>query len=430
MKPGHSLALRTSSKDQAIIEASRCLACYEAPCERACPAGVRVATFIRRIRFGDFAGALRKIVANNVLAGTCGMTCPRGKLCEEACVLNRVGAGIRIRDLQLSAFVFGSHAFPKVKEPSPQTKVAIIGSGPAGIACAYYLKRADVCAVVFERGNQAGGLLTSAIPPHRVDRDIVEAELDYALSGIEVRKKIDPAHLSKTRLHSDGFAAIFLATGLWQPTTIPLEGSDAAVDGFKLLSDLAHGDESLGGLKGKIGVIGGGNTACDVALSLKLHTESDVTVLYRRGREEMPAFEHQVEEALIGGVKFEFNVAPLRILSREDRKRLLLVRTRPGPVDESGRPKPLPVSGSEFSIDFDHIVLAIGRMPDASWLKANFNLTLDGGRLRIDENTMMTAEEGIFAGGDLVRPKGLVVEAVADGLKAARAISMFLMRQA
>ncbi|HEC82859.1 MAG TPA: dihydropyrimidine dehydrogenase, partial [Firmicutes bacterium] len=385
MRSKQQVHIETLSLDQAIIEASRCLVCHDAPCEQACPAGVRVSTFIRRMRFGDFGGALRKIIQSNILAATCGMTCPRGELCEEACLLNAIGSGIRIRDLQLAAYRFGKDGLLPSTETRVRGRVAIIGSGPAGIACAYALKRVGIEPVVFEKRDEVGGLLTSAIPSHRLLRAIVREEITYALRGVRVNKGIDPSQVTFDHLKSE-FDAIFLATGLWQEVSIPVEGAELASDGFTLLASLAKGEAPLP-LKGRIAVIGGGNTACDVATCLKLEGASDVTVFYRRSRADMPAFAHEVAEALLNGVRFEFNVSPLRIAAEGGRRRLDFVRTKPGKPDASGRATPVAIPGSEFSVEVDHVVLATGRSADSTWLETNFGLRLTDGRLKVDDQT-------------------------------------------
>jgi len=417
------------TREQAAAEASRCLMCNEAPCERACPARVEVSSFARRMRFGDFGGALRKIVEANVLAGTCGMACPKDMLCEEACVLRPTGRPIRIRDIQLGAHRFGFDQLPWRDTPLRPLKVAVVGGGPAGIACAYYLRNLGIAVTLYEKHGALGGMLTRGIPEYRLAAGVVSREIEFATRGIEVVTAAPAEGLNLSRLKGEGFVAVFLATGLWESVAPHLDGRnlEGVLDGTELLADLARGDRTRLCRRGRVAVIGGGNTACDAGLYLKRYTDCDVTVFYRRTRLEMPAFAHEINEALMGGVRFEFLTAPVAVKGKGKVEELILERMTLGDLDAGGRRRPVPVEGSRFSFPCEYVVFATGGTLDRAWLERGFDVKIDeSGRVVVSPDTLMTTSRGVYAGGDLVRDKGLVVESVSDGRKAAFAMADYL----
>lgn len=422
-------AMGPITKEQAAAEASRCLMCNQAPCESACPARVEVTSFARRIRFGDFGAALRKIVEANVLAGTCGVACPKGMLCEEACVLRSTGMPIRIRDIQLSAHRFGFEELPWRDAPLRPLKAAVVGGGPAGIACAYYLRKSGVAVTLYECHSALGGMLTRGIPEYRLSADVVSREIEFATRGIDVITAARTEVLNLADLKGQGFGAVFLATGRWQPVAPRLDGTalQGVFDGTELLGRLARRDSTGLRQAGRVAVIGGGNTACDVALCLKRFTQCEVTVFYRRTRLEMPAFVHEINDALTGGVRFEFLAAPVALRGKGKVEEVILERMKLGDLDSDGRRRPLPVEGSRFAFPCDCVVFAAGGVLDKAWLERNFGAKVgESGRVEVSGETLMTATSGVFAGGDLVRAKGLVVESVSDGRRAALSIVDYL----
>lgn len=420
---------RKPTREDALQEASRCLVCYKAPCENACPAGVPVSTFIRRMRFGDFGGALRAIVESNVLAGTCGLTCPRDMLCEQACVLREGSSAIAIRDLQLSAYLYGKEGLLKKVPQLVKTKIAILGGGPAGIACAYYLRRKGLYPVIFERHSRIGGMVARVIPGYKLIDQVIEQEISYATDGVEIRTGIADQAVSLDWLKEQGFEAVFLATGLWRQSLQANQyvHQGIAIDAVSLLEQLRSQPGSARRLGKSVAVIGGGNTACDVATAIKVFSDSDVTVYYRRSRQDMPAFKHEFENALLSGVVFKFNMALVGAEKVGAKVILRLARTEPGQINGSGRPSPQIVAGSEFCVEVDNLVVATGGVADTDWIQNRFGVDIEKGRILVDE-AMMTSKRGVFAGGDLVRGGGLVVEAVADGRKAAESIAALFGR--
>jgi NADPH-dependent glutamate synthase beta subunit-like oxidoreductase len=390
---------------------------------------VGVCTFIRRIRVGDFGGALRKITGANVLAGVCGMTCPKGLLCEEGCVMGAIGSPIRIGALQLSARLYGREDLPLPSAPGGDPRVAVIGAGPAGLACAYYLQSLGLRATLFEERSRPGGMLSWGIPDYRLAEEVVAEEVDLAASGCEVVVSADTDKLSLEELRKRGFGAVLLATGLWSDTGARIEGAREGeiLSGLDLLAEMAGGRRPGPDLGRRIVIVGGGNTACDLARLLFSRSDTEVTVLYRRGRADMPAFPREVAEALVEGVKFEFHTQPVAVEGPARDRRLAVVSTRPGPPDPSGRPSPEVVEGTRRLIDFDTIIAATGSAPDGAWLGSAFGLALNSeGRIEVDPDTLMTDIPGLFAAGDAVRRRGLVVEAVADGRRAAHSIARYL----
>lgn len=417
------------TREQAAAEASRCLMCNQPPCESACPAHVEVASFARRMRFGDFGGALRKIVEANVLAGTCGMACPKDMLCEEACVLRPGGRPIRIRDIQLGAHCFGMEDLPWRETAPGSFKAAVVGGGPAGLACAYYLRKAGIRVTLYESHRTLGGMLTRGIPEYRLSAQVVRREIDFATRGVEVMTGADREGITLSGLSGKGFGAVFLATGLWETTPARLDGADleGVIDGNELLERLADGKRSDLRASGRVAVIGGGNTACDVALSFRRYTGCEVTVFYRRTRAEMPAFAHEINEALTGGVRFEFLAAPVAVKGKGRVEGLVLERMKLGGLDSGGRRRPVRIEGSRFLFPCDAVVFATGGALDGRWLERSFGVKPgESGRVAVSGDTMMTAVSGVFAGGDLVRAKGLVVQSVSDGRSAARSIAEYL----
>lgn len=418
---------RRPTYTEALHEASRCLVCYNAPCEGACPAGVPISTFIRRMRLGDFGGALRSIIEKNIFAGTCGLTCPRGMLCEEACILGRNSLPIRIRDLQLAAYLYGKDELLERRKVDSGKRVAILGGGVAGISCAYYLRGKGASPVIFEKHQKIGGMLTRIIPQYRLIKDVVDGEVAYATREIDVRTECDPAKLTLKLLRDQGFDAVFISTGLWHRPfeSYRLVKDGLAIDAIDLLEEVRHKGSSVRRFGKKVAVIGGGNTACDTATLVKVISGSDVTVFYRRSRADMPAFKHEFGTAVLNGVIFQFNTAVVGAERSAGKILLHLARTQPGKIDSSGRASPMIVEGSYTSVEVDDLIIAVGAAPDIDWIRNSFGVDMDSKGIKVNQE-MMTSVEGVFAGGDLIRGGGLVVEAVADAKKAADSIANFL----
>jgi glutamate synthase (NADPH/NADH) small chain len=418
---------------QAIAEAARCLFCHDAPCNKNCPAGIDVAGFIRRIRGKDFRSAIRIIKENNFLPGICARVCPVEELCEKACSSTELTEPINISALQ--RFVSDLKTEKEVKPPEKASptgkKVAVIGSGPAGIAAAAELSKRGHEVTIFEAKEVLGGTLVYGIPPYRLPKDVAGWEIKR-ISDLGVKIKVNKPIRKIKGLFDEGFDAIFIGTGMMKSISLNIPGEDlkGVYLGFELLervSKAALGEGELPSLSGKrVAVIGGGDVAIDAArCGLRLGAK-DVILVYRRTQEEMPAHVSEVNAAKEEGVKFRFLSAPIKILGDEGRViGLECIRMELGPKDETGRRRPIPIPGSEFRLDVDVVIEAIGQAIDEKFIQDNPDIKISGGRIVVDEKSM-TSSPGVFAGGDVVNGGATVVQAIAEGKKAAEGINNYL----
>jgi NADPH-dependent glutamate synthase beta subunit-like oxidoreductase len=433
---------------QAIAEADRCLLCHDAPCSQGCPADTRPADFIRKLRFKNVTGAIRTIKENNILGGACGVLCPTSRLCEEKCSamfksLNRPeGADQPIQIGKIQRFLVEhswEREFKIFEKAEPRSeKIAVVGSGPGGLSCAAELAKEGYQVTVFEAKPEPGGVLRYGVVSYRFDLDFLKHEMaDVEALGVkfECNTPIDRKNGAE-KLLQDGFDAVFLAPGLWDAATIKPEGKDikglySSVDYLAALRDGRFAEiEKI--IKGKtVAVIGGGSVAMDCIESAVRLDAKDVYLVYRRSYSQMPAEPDERIEAQEAGVHFLLLNQPIDYLTdkKNQLKGLKLVRTRLGEPDESGRRRPLEIKGSEWLMDADVVIEAIGnKAPDESpdWYPS---VKVDGKKLiQIDAATGQTSVDGIFAGGDIVRGPALVVQAVQDGKVAARAIKEFLAK--
>jgi len=431
---------------QAIAEADRCLLCHDAPCSEGCPADTRPAEFIRKLRFKNITGAIRTIKENNILGGACAVLCPTARLCEEKCSAmfksqNRPeGADSPIRIGKIQRFLI-EHSWKRNlkvfdKPAARAEKIAVVGSGPAGLSCAAELAKDGYQVTVFEARPEPGGVLRYGVVSYRFDINFLENEMkDIKALGINFHcNTAVTGKQGAEKLLQDGFDAVFLAPGLWEAASIKPPGKDIAnlYSSVEYLSALRDG--RLGEMENKIqgksvAVIGGGSVAMDCIESAVRLDAQDVYLIYRRSYSQMPAEADECIEALEGGVHFLLLNQPLGYVT-DDQNRLTglkLVRTRLGEPDESGRRRPELIEDSEWIMDVDVVIEAIGNIatPDSpQWYP---NVEIDDQKLiKADAETGKTSVDGIFAGGDIVRGPALVVQAVQDGKLAARAIKEYL----
>ncbi len=439
MSPGLDLA-------QAIAEADRCLLCHDAPCSEGCPADTKPAEFIRKLRFKNVTGAIRTIKANNILGGACGVLCPASRLCEEKCSAmfksqNRPeGADRPIQIGKIQRFLVEhswGRGFKVFETPDPRSeKIAVVGSGPGGLSCAAELAKDGYQVTVFEARPEPGGVLRYGVVACRFDLNFLEHEMaDVKALGVKFRcnTPIDSKNGAE-KLLKDGFDALFLAPGLWDAATIKPEGNDieglySSVDYLAALRDGRFEDieKQIKGMT--VAVIGGGSVAMDcIEAAVKLDPK-DVYLIYRRSYCQMPAEPDERIEAQEAGIHFMLLNQPVGYVTDKKKrlKGLKLVRTRLVEPDESGRRRPVEITGSEWIMDADVVIEAIGnKAPEESseWYP---NVKVDGKKLiQVDPETGKTSLDGIFAGGDIVRGPALVVQAVQDGKVAARAIKEYL----
>ncbi|NLN61036.1 MAG: FAD-dependent oxidoreductase [Deltaproteobacteria bacterium] len=405
------------------------------PCQDACPAHVDIRGYMDCIVQGHYEQALDLIHNKVPLPMVIGRVCPR--FCEKACNRNHFdGAPVAINVLK--RFVADGRRdrseppAEKVRPAKPQ-RVAVAGAGPAGLSAAFYLSRLGYGVTVFEAGEVPGGMLAWGIPAYRLPREILRREIAYLQHyGFEIKlnQPIGGAGLSINDLFNQGYNAVFLAMGAQESIPLEIEGADMAgiVDGLSWLKDINLGKSAL--VEDPIAVIGGGNTAIDAARSaLRLGVKS-VTVLYRRSREDMPAIAEEVAEAEREGVKFICRAIPKRFISKNGKiMGIECLKAEPGAPDKSGRPQPVTLSGSEFFVQAGMAIVAVGQRPDLSPLASDFQVLPSDQPLAVNSQTLATEIEGVFAGGDLVRGPASVIEALADGRRAAFAIHSHLSEE-
>ena len=433
---------------QAIAEADRCLLCHDAPCSEACPADTKPAEFIRKLRFKNMTGAFRTIKENNILGGACGVLCPTSRLCEEKCSAmfksqNRPeGADHPIQIGAIQRFLvehFWDRDFNVFATPTARKeKVAVVGSGPGGLSCAAELAKAGYQVTVLEAKPEPGGVLRYGVVSSRFDMNFLEHEMDDIKSlGVQFQcNSAVSGQAGAEKLLHDGYDAVFLAPGLWAAASIKstdrdLDGLFSSVDYLSAIRD-GRFEEVEKKIQGKtVAVIGGGSVAMDCVESAMRLEAKDVYLIYRRSYSQMPAEADERIEALNSGVHFLLLNQPLDYLT-DDQNRLLglkLVRTRLGEPDESGRRRPENIAGSEWTMDTDVVIEAIGNIAPEDSPQWYPNVDIDDKKLiQVDPATGKTSVDGIFAGGDIVRGPALVVEAVQDGKVAAAAIKEYLHR--
>jgi 2-oxoacid:acceptor oxidoreductase delta subunit (pyruvate/2-ketoisovalerate family) len=388
------------------------------PCNQACPAGVDIVRFVTLVEKGKIRDAWLKIKEENPFPGVCGRVCFHP--CETHCNRAQYDQSVSINALER----FVADAGMRVKSrhldrySKKSEKIAIIGSGPAGLSCAYHLARLGYAPEVFEGLPFPGGILGVGIPEYRLPVDILNREIaDIEALGVRVRTHtyVDGHFLDR---QGREYQAVFVATGAHRSQHLGIGEEEEAgvIPGLVFLRDIRMGRKLQPGAR--IAVIGGGNTAVDAARSA-LRLGSRPVVIYRRSQQEMPAFPSEIEEALEEGIEIEFLAQPIRII-RENGKVAALecIRMRLGDADESGRRRPLPVEGSEFTLDVDGVLVAIGEVPDMSLMQDWGPLTL--------EDVSGWESKGIFLGGDLVASHRTVAHAIGSGKKAALSIDAFL----
>jgi len=410
-----------------------CESLVTSACRHTCPVGIDVPKYVAAIAEGDYLGAAEVIRERNPFPAICGRICHHP--CEVKCRRGELDEAVAIRSLKRFAADWYYNNIDEPPEPFPITKeekVAIVGAGPAGLSCAYYLRRMGYPVTVFEALPVGGGMLGVAIPDFRLPKEILQKEIDYIRHrGVEIKYNT-PLNINYTLedLRKEGYKAIFIAAGAQRSQMIgipgEIEGLDGLFYGLRFLNDVKRGKDVKIGKK--VAVIGGGNTAIDAArTALRLGAE-EVSVYYRRSRDEMPVTELEYEEALEEEVKFHFLVSPTRIVNRDWKvKGLECVRMSLGEADESGRRRPIPIEGSEISVEADMVIPAVGQAPDLSFLPADSELErARWGALEVDRNTLATNIPGIFAGGDFVTGPTTIIEAISAGRRGAIAIDKYL----
>jgi len=408
---------------QALVEANRCLYCYDAPCTHACPTHIDVPSFIKKISTANVVGSARTILESNLMGATCARVCPVEELCEGACVLNSEQKPITIGRLQRYAM---DHVYDRridVFRPVPQTgrRVTVVGAGPAGLSCAGELARRGHAVTVFEKRDLGGGLSTYGII-------VLREPVPVALAEVEMIARLGVGFVTGTEVSGpiDGCDAVFVATGLGRTPLLGIPGEELVSDGLALIEGSKLNPASLR-IGRNVVVIGAGNTAIDCATVAKRSGADRVTMVYRRTEREMTAYAHEYEFVKKEGVEIEFLAQPVSVRSVEGEVRgLECVRMGLGAPDSSGRPAPEPISGSNFVIQADMIVKAIGQQTPS--IARALGLETERGFIKVS-SSLETSIPGIYAGGDCIRVKGAAstVMAVQDGKIAAASIHRRLM---
>ncbi len=402
-----------------------------APCVMTCPANIDIQAYLHHAANGNFSAALQVIKDRNPFPVTCGRVCPHP--CEAQCRRNLVDSPVAINHVKRFVADWDMAQeepwLPKKKDPTKK-RIAIVGAGPSGLTAAYYSAINGHDVTVFERQHYAGGMMRYGIPEYRLPKATLEKEVDIIQSlGVKIMtKKALGTHISLEDLQKD-FDAVYLAIGSWRATPMHIEGENlpGVWLGIQFLEQVTkQADIQLGD---NVIVIGGGNTAIDCARVALRKGAKSVKLIYRRTREEMPAESYEVEEALHEGVEMLFLMAPTSIVSENGRKKLQCIKIELGDPDRSGRRRPVPIEGSNFEIEADTIIGAIGQSTNTQFLYNDLPVKLNKwGDIEINGRTSQTSEDNIFAGGDCVTGPATVIQAVAAGRRAAEAMDSFLMK--
>ena len=401
----------------------------KAPCRLACPAGLNVQGYVQMVGEGKYKEALKIIMEDLPLPGVLGRICPHR--CEDACRRSEVDEPVAIRDLKRLA---SDQCDPREIEiaclPAREERVAIVGSGPAGLSAAYHLARKGVQSTIFEALPEAGGMLRVGIPEHRLPRKILDQEIEVITNlGVEIRTNtpLGP-DLTVEDLFKQGFKAVYLAIGAHRGIELGIPGEQArgVRQGVDFLRELNLSGKAWVGKK--LGIIGGGNVAIDVARSAVRLGADAVSIIYRRTRAEMPAWEEEIQAAEEEGVKITYLSAPQEVLTESGKVTgLRCIRMALGEPDSSGRRRPIPIPGSEYDIEIDQLIPAIGQAPDLSALEDIAGLEISRwGTVETHPITYATSHEGVFAGGDVQTGPWVAIGAVAAGREAAESIVRYL----
>jgi NADH-quinone oxidoreductase subunit F len=417
--------------------AAVCDALMISPCQHTCPVGINIPKYVAHIAAGEYQEAIETIRERQPFAAVCGRICHHP--CETRCRRGELDDPVAIRTLKrFAADWYAEHASePSEVKPFPKTrpqKIAVVGAGPTGLACAYYLAQKGYPITVFEALPVGGGMLSVALPEFRLPHEVIQQDIDYIVKrGVEIRYNTPiNANFTVEDLKKSGYDAVFIAAGAQRSQRIGIPGEVEDLEGFyyglRFLRDIRTGKSVRIGRR--VAVIGGGNVALDAArTSLRLGAEEAI-IYYRRTHEEMPVTEVEYDEAVAEGVKINFLVSPTRILSENWKVAgLQCIRMTLGEPDESGRRRPIPVPGSEFSIEADTVIAAVGQAPDLSFLPPDSALERTRWEtLIVNGNTLATNVPGVFAGGDFVTGPGMVIDAIAAGRRVAIAIDKYLKK--
>ena len=433
------------TEEQALDEAQRCLHCKNKPCVAGCPVGIHIPDFIAKVAEGNFEGAYQIITQQSSLPAVCGRVCPQETQCEQKCVRGIKGEPVGIG--RLERFVADWHnknVCEAPRKPAPNGhKVAVIGSGPSGLTCAGDLAKKGYAVTVFEALHTAGGVLVYGIPEFRLPKDIVQKEIDGLKAlGVDVQTNMVIGRvLSIDELLEQGYEAVFIGSGAGLPRFMNIPGENLKgvysanefLTRVNLMKAYQPGSDTPIEHAKRVAVVGGGNVAMDAARCAKRLGAEEVFIVYRRSEKELPARAEEVEHAKEEGIVFHLLNNPTQILGDENGnvKGMECIRMELGEPDASGRRRPVEVPGSEFTLDVDCVIMAIGTSPNPLIKSTTQGLeTQKWGGIIVNEETGLTSREGVYAGGDAVTGAATVILAMGAGKTAATAIDQYIQSKA
>ncbi|XZI56239.1 NADPH-dependent glutamate synthase [Clostridium perfringens] len=439
------VSLGYGEEEEAIEEANRCLGCKNPKCVEGCPVSVNIPSFISFIKKGDFSASFEELSKYNALPAVCGRVCPQESQCEGKCVLGIKGEPLAIGQLErfIADFARNNKLSSLKKSEKILEKVAVIGSGPAGLTCAGELAKLGYRVTIFEALHESGGVLVYGIPEFRLPKkDVVKYEIEEIKklgvkieNNVVVGKTVDIDEL----IENEGFKAVFIGSGAGLPKFMGIKGENAngvfsanevltRVNLMKAFKNESHTPLNLGK---KVAVVGGGNVAMDAArTSLRLGAETHI--IYRRSEKELPARLEEIHHAKEEGVILDVLTNPTEILTDEKGwvKGIKCIRMKLGEEDSSGRRRPIEIENSEFIMEVDSVIMSLGTSPNPLISNATKGLkTNKRGCLLVDEESLKTSLKGIYAGGDAVTGAATVILAMGAGKKAAKSIDSYLRKE-
>ena len=418
------------NKTAAVVEANRCIFCYDAPCTKSCPTSINIPKFIKQISTDNVKGSAHTIFSSNIFGAGCSKVCPVEKLCEGACVYNLLEEEpIQIARLQQYSTMMALEKNWQLFERKKSTgkKVAVIGAGPAGLSCAHVLAREGIDVTIFEKESKGGGLMTYGIAAYKVTPKFCEDEVNYitSLGGIEIKYNQELGkNLSLNDLQKN-YDAVYLGIGVGvaRQLDIPGEEMDGVVDAISFIYDIRAKGYSAVPVGDKVAVIGMGMTAIDAATQAKRLGAKEVTMIYRRTEAEKPCTDYEMNIARLDGCEIIWLAAPKEITGNGKIEKLICSKMKLGEPDASGRRSPID-TGETFALDVDMVIKAAGQVPFEE-LIGNLKIQNSKGKITIDSNCA-TNIKGVYAGGDAVNGGKEVVDAVQAGKDGAKAILNFL----
>ncbi len=432
------------TEEMALDEAARCLNCKNMPCVKGCPVQIHIPAFIEKVREGDFEGAYQIISQSSSLPAVCGRVCPQESQCEKYCVRGIKGEPVGIGRLErFVADWHREHSDGSVTVPEKNGhRVAVVGSGPAGLTCAGELARRGYDVSIFEALHTAGGVLMYGIPEFRLPKHIVQAEINTLKKlGVDIETDVVIGKTeSVDELFAEGYEAVFIGSGAGLPSFMHIPGENLTgvysanefLTRINLMKAYLPGSSTPIRHVHKVAVVGGGNVAMDAARCAKRLGAEEVYIVYRRSEAELPARAEEVEHAKEEGIIFKTLTNPVEILAGEDKfvAAIRCLKMELGEPDSSGRRRPIPIEGSEFDIPVDTVVMSIGTTPNPliKSTTAGLETTRKGGL--VTDESGKTTREGIYAGGDAVTGSATVILAMGAGKEAAHSIDEYIKSKA